>query len=100
MTQTVLISYEGIGRMRRVGRIAFRIEGSKWVAYWTLLDGDISVDDAIWLGAIHMALVQDDARRRTFMELVQNAVLEIVPDMVGSPKHVEQVGLVGIIGTA
>jgi hypothetical protein len=94
LQQTVLIRREGNGLMQRAGRIAFRVEGRQWVAYWALPD---TMDDAIWLGAIHMALVKDEDRKRTFMALIESAVVEVFPELVEmreerAPEH-ERAGI-------
>lgn len=74
----------------QVGRIAFRVEGDWWVAYYALPD---SMDKALRLATIQMSMVTDSpTRRQTFMDLVRDYVKEIVPafeiaDSKTAPEH-------------
>lgn len=62
---------------RKVGRIAFRVEGDWWVAYYAMPN---SMADALELARIQMAIVADHPwRKDTFMKLIQHYVKEIVP---------------------
>lgn len=77
-----------------IGRLALRVEGDWWVAYYAMPG---SMGDALDLGRIRMAAVQDQGRKQAFMTLMQNFVgdilLEIVGeipdwnDPVGAPEH-------------
>ncbi len=61
----------------QVGRIAFRVEGAWWVAYYALPD---SMENALELARIRMAIIRDHPQRRdSFMKLIQSFVKEIVP---------------------
>ena len=74
----------------QVGRIAFRVEGDWWVAYYALPD---SMDKALRLATIQMAIVTDiPGRRQAFMDLIRGYVKEIVPafeiaDTQPAPQH-------------
>lgn len=56
---------------RWVGRLALRVEGETWVAYYALPD---TMEGAIVLATIRMALVEDGDRKRAFMELMKSAI--------------------------
>jgi len=74
----------------QVGRIAFRVEGDWWVAYYAMPD---TMDKALRLASIQMAIVTDNpVRRQTFMDLIRSYVKEIVPafeiaDTQTAPEH-------------
>lgn len=74
----------------QVGRIAFRVEDDWWVAYYALPD---SMDKALRLATIQMAMVTDSpTRRQAFMDLVRDYIKEIVPafeiaDTQTAPQH-------------
>jgi hypothetical protein len=61
------------------GRIAFRIEGDRWVAYWALPD---TMEGALWLASIKTALVKDEISKRAFMELIKAGLAELLPGTV------------------
>lgn len=56
------------------GRLAFRVEGDKWVAYYALPD---TMEGAIWLGSIHMGAVRESDAREAFKELMKLAVAQL-----------------------
>jgi len=63
--------------MAQIGRIAFRIEGDWWVAYYALPD---TMEGALRLASIQMAIVANHPQRKqAFMKLIQGYVKEIVP---------------------
>lgn len=65
----------------QLGRLSFRVEGDKWVAYYALPD---TMKDALWLGAVHMGLVASDImRKQLFMQLMQDAVSDIIEKATG-----------------
>ena len=47
-------------RKEQMGRLAMRVEGDLWVAYYALPS---TMKDAVFLGSIQMAFVQDWQRR-------------------------------------
>jgi hypothetical protein len=65
---------------QQVGRLALRVEGDWWVAYYALPD---SMEGAIDLGRIQMALVQDRGRKQLFMDLMKSALGEFLRDATG-----------------
>ena len=54
--------------MQQAGRLAMRVEGNLWVAYFAQVG---TIDGAIFLGSIQMAFVQNPDRTRAFMGLMQ-----------------------------
>ena len=63
---------------QQVGRLALRVEGDWWVAYYALPQ---TMDGAIELARIAMRLVQDRARKEAFMALMRDAIQEFIADM-------------------
>lgn len=64
----------------KIGRIAFREEGSLWNAYWA--DAN-NMQDPIFLGSIRMALVErDQAYRDAFINLMRATVSEVTKDIL------------------
>jgi hypothetical protein len=65
---------------QQIGRLAFGVEGDWWVAYYARPD---SMEGAIDLGRIQMALVQDRGRKKLFMDLMKSALGEFLRDATG-----------------
>lgn len=65
---------------QKIGRLALRVEGNLWVAYYALPE---NMKDAIFLGSIQMRFVQDKERRAAFMNLMREAVGDILEEIVG-----------------
>lgn len=67
-----------------VGRLAMRVEGETWVAYYALPG---TMKGAIRLGSIAMRLVaggpREIERKWAFMGLEQSAVADLLEDMTG-----------------
>ena len=63
-----------------MGRLALRIEGDLWVAYYALPN---TMKDALFLGSIQTRFVEDKERRDIFMGLMQQAVSDLIEDEVG-----------------
>lgn len=66
---------------KQVGRLAMRVEGDLWVAYFA---EPSTMKGALFLGSIRMAFVQDRQRKETFMALMREAVGEILQDATGA----------------
>jgi hypothetical protein len=64
----------------QIGRIAMRVEGNWWVAYYA---EPTTMDGAIELGRIAMRLVQDRARKEAFMAIMRDAISEFMEATVG-----------------
>ena len=62
------------------GRIAFRVEGDWWVAYFARAE---SMEGAHEIGRIRMNVVQDRERKSIFMDLVRHFVGEALEDIAG-----------------
>lgn len=63
-----------------IGRLAMRVEGQWWVAYYAETN---TMDGAIDLGRIKMTFVQDQNRKALFMDLMREAVSDIVEQKTG-----------------
>jgi hypothetical protein len=66
--------------LREIGRLALRLEGENWVAYYALAD---TMQGAMMLGSIRMALVMNLQRKEDFMTLMQRCVSDILEDITG-----------------
>lgn len=66
---------------QQIGRLALRVEGRYWNAYYALPD---TMEDALCLGSIAMAAVRDEDRKATFMHLMQEAVADIIEAKCGT----------------
>lgn len=67
---------------KSVGRLALRVEGDNWTAYWAKPD---TMDGAMWLASIRMVFVQDEARQEAFKSLLVEALAEVFADKLGTP---------------
>ena len=63
-----------MSKVKPNGRLAFRVEGTMWNAYWALPD---TMEGALLIGSIAMAAVQNVKRKHTFMILMKDAVASI-----------------------
>lgn len=67
---------------QEVGRLALRVEGRMWNAYYALPN---TMDGAIHLGGIAMAAVEENmARKGAFMDLMRDFVADIIEDRTGT----------------
>ena len=66
--------------MAILGRLALRVEGQNWNAYYASPD---TMEDAIWLGSIAMRFVEDQARKDIFMALMQEAMSDLIEEITG-----------------
>lgn len=57
-----------------------RVEGKLWVAYYALPD---TMAGALFLGSIQMRFVRDEDRKQTFMDLMKEAVADIIEEKTG-----------------
>ena len=64
----------------QVGRLAFRVEGDLWVAYYALPD---TMHDALPLAFIAMTCVKRPERKEAFMDLMRNIVADIIEVRTG-----------------
>ena len=65
---------------QKMGRLAMREEGSNWNAYYAMPD---TMQDAIFLGSIAMRFVLDKKRKNIFMDLMRDAVSDIIEEITG-----------------
>lgn len=65
-----------------IGRLALRVEGEFWNAYWAPRQD--SMEGAILLASIRMSLVADGSPvKGEFMELAKNGFSQVVRDITG-----------------
>lgn len=68
-------------KMQKIGRLAFREEGSMWNAYYARTD---TMKDALLIGSIAMAaIVENDERKQIFMDLMREFVADIIEEKCG-----------------
>lgn len=67
-------------KKQQIGRLAMRVEGDLWVAYYALPN---TMEGALFLGSIQMAFVQDFRAKEIFMALMRDAVSAIIRDKTG-----------------
>jgi len=67
-------------KREQLGRLAMRVEGTWWVAYYALVD---SMEDAAELGRIRMALAGNLERRQAFVALMCDCVADILEETTG-----------------
>lgn len=66
---------------QQIGRLAMRHEGENWVAYYALTD---TMEGALLLGSIRMTLVADPKRKNAFMDLMRDAVGDMLKQATGA----------------
>lgn len=64
----------------QIGRLAFRVEGDVWRAYYALNE---TMEGALPLGSIAMRFVQQPGRRNEFIALMREAVADIIEESTG-----------------
>jgi hypothetical protein len=62
------------------GRIALRIEGDQWVAYYAR---EGTMDGALRLASIYMDAVRNQRRKEAFMALMRDYVSDLIENAVG-----------------
>lgn len=68
------------GKLAQIGRIALRVEGENWNAYWALPD---TMAGALFLGSIKMAFVATAERKEAFMALMRAGVSDTIESETG-----------------
>lgn len=63
-----------------IGRLAMRVEGDWWVAYYAV---PTTMDDALELGRLHMSIAHIEARKQAFMDLMAEAVGDLIEGTTG-----------------
>jgi hypothetical protein len=65
----------------KVGRIALRVEGGMWNAYYAMPD---TMEGAILIGSIKMgAVTHNPGRKQAFMEMMTDTVQELFEAEIG-----------------
>jgi hypothetical protein len=67
--------------LQKIGRLAFRVEGDTWRAYYALTE---TMDGALVLGSIAMRFVQDPKRRDQFIAIMREAVADVIEESTGT----------------
>lgn len=67
--------------MKQIGRLALRVEGDNWNAYYALSD---TMDGALFLGSLRMGIARIPERKQQFMALMRDAVSDIIEERVGT----------------
>lgn len=66
---------------REVGRLALRVEGPRWVAYFAQTH---TMDDALEIGSMSMAIVkQNPELKEPFKDLMKSAMSSIIHAAMG-----------------
>jgi hypothetical protein len=65
---------------QQVGRLAMREEGDTWVAYYAMPG---TMDGALVLGSIKMAIAANADRKQEFMALMKEAVADLIESQCG-----------------
>lgn len=71
-----------MARQVELGRLAFRVEGNFWNAYWA--EKQNSMENAVLLGSIRMVHVQRLDRKNQFMELMRDVFSDLVEEKMGA----------------
>lgn len=66
---------------KEIGRLALRVEGEQWVAYYALKQ--TSMEGAVRLGQISLVHVARQERKAQFMDLMREVVADMIEDTVG-----------------
>lgn len=69
-----------MSQTEKMGRLAMRVEGDLWVAYYALPD---TMKDALFLGSIQMAFVQDWQKKELFMSMMKDCVSHLLKERIG-----------------
>lgn len=65
---------------QKVGRIALRVEGKMWNAYYAMPD---TMEGALWLGSLAMAAAENPRYKTAFMNLMREFVGDIIKGKTG-----------------
>jgi hypothetical protein len=65
---------------KRIGRLAFRVEGDNWSAYYAMPD---TMEGALHLASIRLKAVEIIPRKNAFMALMQNIVADLIEEAAG-----------------
>jgi hypothetical protein len=65
---------------KKIGRLALRHEGMWWKAYYAMPN---TMENAVYLGEIAIRFVYNEPRKEAFMNLMREAVADIIEEQVG-----------------
>ncbi len=68
-------------RLAQLGRVAFRVEGENWNAYYALPG---TMEGAVYLASIKLTLVETSARKSAFMALMRDVVGDMIEQTLGT----------------
>lgn len=66
--------------MQQIGRLAMRVEGNNWNAYYALNE---TMEGALFLGSLQMGIARIPERKQQFLSLMRDAVADILEDRIG-----------------
>jgi hypothetical protein len=69
-----------VSNPKRVGRLAFRVEGGNWTCYYAKPD---TMEDAVLIATIAIGVVRDERRKQIFMDLMKDALSDFLEDRFG-----------------
>jgi hypothetical protein len=69
-----------VERIKEMGRLAMRVEGDWWAAYYAEAD---TMEGALWLGSIRLKLVERRDRRAAFLALMRDVVADLIEEVAG-----------------
>lgn len=67
--------------LQQIGRLALRVEGDNWNAYYAMPG---TMDGAVLLGSIRMAIARHPDRKKQFMALMRDAVADLIEKTSGA----------------
>lgn len=66
--------------MAEVGRLALRVEGNWWIAYYAKAD---TMENAIEMGRIAMPIVENKTCREAFKTIMTTAIADLLKNQFG-----------------
>ena len=68
-------------QLEQVGRLALRVEGDNWNAYYAKRD---TMEGAVFLGSIGMRfIVANPERKQLFMDIMRDSVADCIQEVTG-----------------
>jgi hypothetical protein len=64
----------------QIGRLALRVEGNNWNAYYAR---ETTMQDAAFLGSLCMAFATNPTRKAQFLELMRECVADLIEEATG-----------------
>lgn len=65
----------------QIGRLALRLEGDNWNAYYAQTG---TMEGAVFLGSLSMAFAAIPARKEQFMALMRECVADVIQEATGA----------------